>query len=244
MKYLSKAANILKRGGPVALLKKTIPFVHNTYIAPQLPRVGCTYNGVEVNAARRFDSVLPWRDPDDPHYESGLISGLEKYVNERNKVVIVGGGWGVTAVKAAQNVGDSGKVVVYEGSKNYANYIQETVEKNNIAEKVDIIHGIVGPKIHLYDESRGAPRVSPEEIPECDVLVLDCEGAEIEILKNIMIRPMVILVESHGIYDAPSSKVKRLLNSLSYSVRSKEIARRTSDFCYENDIYSLVAVRE
>lgn len=73
---------------------------------------------------------------------------------------------------------------------------------------------------------------------------MDCEGAEIEILENLTIRPRVILVESHGMLDAPSSEIEELLNELSYSVKSKEIADRgLEDTCLEYDIYSLTAVQ-
>jgi hypothetical protein len=47
--------------------------------------------------------------------------------------------------------------------------------------------------------------ISPAELPECDILELDGEGAESLILRNMTIRPRVIAVETHGVYGAPTS---------------------------------------
>jgi len=245
MNYFIKAISVLGREGPFGLLKRGVPFIYNRHIAPVLPRTNADYNGVRVRAARYFDSVLPWREKNKPQYESGLVSGLDEYVEEGDSVVIVGGGWGVTAVKAAQKAGGSGQVTVYEGSTEEINHVRETTQRNNVSDRVEVIHSVVGPKVSLRGEAGAASYVAPEDLPECDVLELDCEGSEIDILKNLSIRPRVILIESHGMHGAPTSKVEDLLKELSYSVKSKEAAdKRIEEFCRENDIYSLVAVRE
>jgi hypothetical protein len=81
-------------------------------------------------------------------------------------------------------------------------------------------------------------------LPECDVLLLDCEGSEIGILEKLTVQPRVILVESHGMYDSPSQEIEELLKRQSYSIKSKEPAVKESEFCCDNDIYSITAVRE
>lgn len=245
MNYLTKAITVLRSDGPLGLLSKGVPFVYNRHIAPLMPRAIAEYNGVDVRAARYFDSVLPWRDKDKPHYESGLVSGLEDYVEPGDGIAIVGGGWGVTAVKAAQQAGRSGEVTVYEGSAKEVDHVRDTIAVNGVSDRVTVVHGVVGPTISLRGEAGEAAHLTPEELPECDVLELDCEGSEIEILNSIEIRPRVILVESHGLKDAPSSEVEELLKDLSYSVESKEVADEgLRKFCNENDIYSIVAVRQ
>lgn len=245
MNDITKAIRVLRRDGPSELLKRGVPHAYNNYIAPFLPRTNASYNGIDVNAARYFDNIVPWRQKNKPYYESGLISGIEEYVRKGDNVVIVGGGLGVTAVKAARNVGSSGKVTVYEGSDKEVNHVQDTIRKHKVSDRVNVIHGIVGPKISLRGEAGKPSRISPEQLPECDVLELDCEGAEIEILEKMSIRPRVILVESHGKYDASSSKVEELLNRLSYSVKSKKVADKGGEeHCLENDIYTLAAVKE
>lgn len=245
MKIFTRSIEVLREEGPYELLKRGIPHIHNSYIAPLLPKTNASYNGVNVTTPPYFDTIAPGRQIDRPYYESGLVSGIQEYVRRGDHVVIVGGGWGVTAVKAAQNVENSGKLTVYEGSDKQVDRVQQTIKKNNTSDITEIVHGIVGPKISLLNKEKKATRISPEELPECDVLELDCEGAEVDILKNLAICPRVILVESHGMYDAPSSKIEELLNELSYSVKSKQVADRGSEeFCIKNDIYSLVAVQE
>lgn len=247
MKTLSKAIKFLREEGASELIKEGVPYVFNNSIGPLLlSKPIASYNGVDVNTRRYFDLIAPWRDyQNKPYYEYALVAGIEKYVEEGDSVVIVGGGWGVTALKAAQNVGNSGKVTVYEGSEKEVNHIRETIELNNVSGRVDIIHGIVGEKISLRGEEGDASCVSPEQLPECDVLELDCEGAEVGILENLTIQPRVILVESHGMLDASSSRVEELVNNLSYSVKSKEVAGRVrKDYCKNNDIYVIAAVQK
>lgn len=41
------------------------------------------------------------------------------------------------------------------------------------------------------------PTLEPSALPECEVLELDCEGAEVGIIKNLNIRPRMIFVEVH-----------------------------------------------
>jgi hypothetical protein len=241
---LTKAIRIVKNDGISELIKRGVPYAYTNYIAPVLPRTNASYNGVDVEAARYFDGVIPWRQKDRPYYESGLISGIEEYVREGDNVVIVGGGWGVTAVKAAEKVEGSGSVTVYEGSDKEINHVQQTITEYNLSDRVDITHGIVGEKINLRGEAKGAARVSPEQLPECDVLELDCEGAEIEILENMKIRPRVILVETHGLFDSPSSEVEDILDNLSYSIESKVIAEKDNEQMHkEQDVYCIAAAR-
>lgn len=245
MNYIYRAVRLLKKEGFISLVKKATPFVYDRHIAPHLPRTGyASYNGVSVKAARCFDSTLPWRNPDHPHYESGLISGLNEQVYRDDSVVIIGGGWGVTTVKAGQKVGESGDITVYEGAASEINKITDTITKNNVSDRTDIVHAIVGQEISLRGEAEDAERISPRELPECDVLLLDCEGSEVEILEKLSVRPRVILVESHGMYDAPSDKIEELLEGLAYSIKLKEPAVKDSEFCINNDIYSITAVRK
>ena len=79
--------------------------------------------------------------------------------------------------------------------------------------QLTVNHAIVGEAISVYGAPEDlSPRVvTPADLPECDVLALDCEGAEIVILRNLKFRPRAIAVESHGIYGAPSKMVRELL---------------------------------
>jgi hypothetical protein len=62
-------------------------------------------------------------------------------------------------------------------------------------------------RINVYgDPSQLATLVvAPVELPGCDVLELDCEGAEIVILRDMTIRPRV--VEEWGIAEPRLSEI-------------------------------------
>ncbi|MDG5776195.1 hypothetical protein VB773_02365 [Haloarculaceae archaeon H-GB2-1] len=178
-------------------------------------------------------------------YESGLIAGISEHVDEGDDVVIVGGGRGITAVRAAEQVGETGTVTVFEGASECIGRIKQTARLNSVADRIAVYHRIVGSTENLKGSRKGAARLSPSELPECDVLELDCEGAEIEILDGIEFRPRVVLVETHGLYDTPSEAVKTMLENQSYSITSEQVADEgRSDFCEDNDIMVIAAVRQ
>ena len=107
-------------------------------------------------------------------------------------------------------------------------------------------HAVVGEAIAVYGvpDQLSTLVVSPAELPECDILELDCEGAESLILRNMAIRPRVIAVETHGVYGAPTRVVKELLEKLDYAVEEWGIAEpRVSEECEANDIRILVGKR-
>ena len=53
---------------------------------------------------------------------------------------------------------------------------------------------------------------------------MDCEGAEVEILREMTIQPRVILVETHGLFGAPTDLVASLLEKRGYVVSDRGLA--------------------
>jgi hypothetical protein len=47
---------------------------------------------------------------------------------------------------------------------------------------------------------------------------MDCEGSEINILRNINIRPRVLIVETHPSFGSPTDDVVRCLTELDYKI--------------------------
>lgn len=240
---LRKGIEILRSEGPTAFLLRGIDYFYRRTVAPLLPRRTVQYNEVDVPAARLFDGVLPWRSTKDrPNYESGLIEGLEQYVQPGADVIIVGGGWGVTTVKAAENAGEEGHVTVYEGSKKEAEMVRRTVEINGHSDTVTVNHTIVGTALNLRSDEGDAEIIESGDLPDCDILELDCEGTEVEILRDMTIHPDIILVESHGLYDAPTDKLKEILRNKSYSIESIAIADKDQrEKCEIDDVHALTA---
>jgi len=138
---------------------------------------------------------------------------------EGDRVVIVGGGVGVSTVVAARQVGLTGIVITYEAGIEQVEILNEAIELNEVHEQVYVIHGIVGPAVNVYSSSSDAEVIDPSDLPECDVLQLDCEGAERVILTNLTIRPRTIIVEPHMNYKSPSEIVQQKLKDLGYDVR-------------------------
>lgn len=183
-------------------------------------------------------------DGDEPGYEQTLVAALSNNVRAGDRIVIVGGGVGVTAVAAAKIAGREGHVVCYEGGLEEFDLVRRTVQLNNVADRVTVRHAVVGEGAHVYGSSENATRIRPELLPECELLELDCEGSELGILSSMTIRPRTVLVETHGNFDAPSAACKELLRKLGYEVSDLGLAEpRYADICINNDVRVLLGSR-
>jgi hypothetical protein len=262
-----KALRMYRERGFVALFHESVDylswlrrhrlpeFLQQTYVERvrgHLPTIGYVlYNGVAVARPRTLlDPVVPrhWIGAgvgtDIPLYENALVVALREHVRESDRVVIIGGGYGVTVVTAARLVGRQGSVTCYEAVSERLRDIDAAVDLNRIDIPVRLEHAIVARAVSLLGDGSDAAVVPPEQIPPCDVLEMDCEGAEIEIMKGLAFRPRVILVETHGMLGTPTSEVRRVLEEMGYSVEDAGVAEPTPEnelFCLENDIRVLVA---
>jgi hypothetical protein len=238
MTILSKIARMWTQKG----LYGVVGAAYMKYLRPNIPKRVNNYNGVKVPNGRLFDQIVPFPEGDRPEYESGIVNSLCDIINENDKVTIVGGGWGVTSVIAARQLGKDGKVTVYEGSKRHAKIIRKIVDINEVNKKVTVNHAIVGKKVKLKGNSQGAVFVKPTEIEECDVLELDCEGSERMILEEMKMRPRNIIVETHGHRNSPTSLIKEILETNSYHVIRYEIASLDRyKHCKDKDIKVIAA---
>jgi hypothetical protein len=237
--------------------EKTQPLVsaYQRMIRSWLPSSPIVYAGVPICYDRKWgDTLVPsaWLPEledymgyaDEPEYEAALVTGLNESVKPGDRVVVVGGGVGVTAVIAAFLTGSTGTVECFEGSKRYIARIQETALRNKVS-NIRVHHAVVAKPIGVYgDQSGHGGVIPPDQLPECDVLELDCEGAEVEILRSMVIQPRVIIVETHGNQGAPTPLVESLLKERGYAVRSLGYAEpRLGNICVDNDIQVLLATR-
>ena len=241
-RFLSKMSRIYQEEGLTQLVRRTVQFGFNQFVRPLLPKRIVSYNGISVRASDIGDKIIPWQTTDIPEYEEALVRGINQYVTHGDTVVIIGGGWGVSSVVAAENAGESGKVITFEGSEDAVKDVDDTIQLNGVADQVLVRHAVVARDISLRGSSGDAEVVAPMELPDCDVIVLDCEGAEVDILSEMSIRPNTIIVETHGIFDAPTHKVRDILDENGYEISSEEIAEgRNQAECIKNDIYVLAA---
>lgn len=206
-----------------------------------------SYNGVSVELDRKaLDEFVPlkWRPIDSrdiPTYESALVAGLRENVRPGDRVVIVGGGWGVTTVVAARAAGKRGWITTYEELSQSVERMHWTIERARCNDIVQIIHSHVEGRLPDFTPTETVA-TKPEDLPDCDILELDCEGAELGILERMKIRPRVILVESHGVNGSSSREVRDVLVRIGYSIISEEVAEmHQRAVCREQDIMVLVA---
>lgn len=240
MNPVKRTVQLFKERGLYQTVRVILRHIHK-----QLPKRQREYVDVKVKDGILLDPILPWQKDSNPHHESGIISGIEQEVKQGDDVVIVGGGKGVTAVKAAEKVGHSGNVEIYEGGYKSVEKSKLTARLNNTEDIININHAIVGPAISITGEEKNATNINPSELPECDVLELDCEGAEIPIIKNLDISPRVILVESHGMYNSPSEDVIKSLENKRYNIVSKNIADKgMKELHSEYDVFAITARNE
>jgi hypothetical protein len=229
-------------------LRRALPYIHRGYVREYLPRRPKRFNGVDTRAARLFDRVVPWpvghHDPEQ--YEPAILAALREYVNPGDDVVIVGGGWGVSSVVAARKAGARGSVQTYEASVEYSRFAQETVALNGVDQNVTIHNAVIGRTVSTRGSKISERMISPSDLPQCDVLELDCEGAEIDILEEMSVNPRVIIVESHGVFGAPTVEVTSTLEGRGYVITSINVSETgvRRERCVSNDVYVIVAVRD
>lgn len=192
--------------------------VYDRTLRPRLPRkIGC-YNGIPARGPRLLDSHDHVAD-----HEALCIDGLRALVDRGDDVCIVGGGVGISAVVAARETGPDGRVHVYEAASDRIEALAETLDMNGVTDRVTIHEAVVGESDGGEDVIWGRSttnHVRPSELPECDVLELDCEGAELSILRQLSMdrRPRAVVVETHGCYGSPTDEVRSELATLGYDV--------------------------
>jgi hypothetical protein len=209
--------------------------VRNAYDATlrhRLPRKIVVHNGVAVRSGRLLDATDA-----KPDYEASLVAAIRERVAPGDDVVIVGGGRGVSAVVAARRAGPDGSVILYEGAASQIGLVEETLALNEAADGVTVEHAVVVDPRDLWSEAEDAERVDPATLPNCDVLVLDCEGSEVEIVRDGNL-PRTVVVETHGVFDAPTEQTRSLLEDRGYEIRRDRVEIAAED------VHVLTAVRE
>jgi Methyltransferase small domain len=248
-----RSIQVLKKSGLTELSKRTFGYVYRRTMRKLLPTISeVKYAGIPISRVRKLGDtamsrfLIPHPLEDIEDYEQALVSALKSQVCIGDKVVVVGGGEGVTAVVAAKAAGETGSVLCFEGSKWSVRLIRATAARNKVSNRLTVKHAIVGQAISVYgmQEDHSTRIVAPADLPQCDVLELDCEGAEINILRNMKIRPRAIVVESHGIYGAPSKLIAEILENLNYAVENIGIAEpRDIPGCEAGDIRVILGKR-
>jgi hypothetical protein len=177
---------------------------------------------------RLFDRLRPGLDtPERSSFEGALASVHRDHTQAGDEVVIVGGGYGITTV-AAVRAGAS--VTVFEPDSERRAAIRRTLELNGVDPAgATVRDAVVGELNPAEADQKGVDptavtAVDPAALPHCDVLELDCEGAELTILQGLDAdrRPRVIAVEVHPIkLDGAAPAVAERLDALGYDIHGR-----------------------
>jgi len=198
--------------------------IYDYVVRDHLPKRLQIKNGVAVpHPHRLLDINYHYSDTD---YEDVLLDQLRRVVTADDDVIIVGGGYGVSMVLAAEHSYPNGLITVIEASVEQVKYLQDLAGHYDIEDRVRIIHGAVGTPRNPYGELGDVKTVNFEEIPAGDVFILDCEGGELAAIENLdklSKKPEHIVVETHGVFNSPPDKVKDYLQSQGYSARETGI---------------------
>lgn len=220
MNKLERAREIQQMDGTATLLRRTLKFLtapvsrrYNRYVWPYIPTTADygTYNDVRVYGTnpvkldstttdirhRYLDRLVPWDTPSYiPEFKRPNVTAVNECCRYGDTIVVVGGGYGITAVHAAKQVGRAGEVLVYEGDTEMVENLRLTFERNGVSEICQVIPAVVGEpyRIEQYPTENV---ISSADLPQSDVLEMDCEGAELDILQRLAHRPKTIIVELH-----------------------------------------------
>lgn len=188
-----------------------------------------TCSGVRVppaaaSARRPLDRLFGHETPDRSPFEGALASVHREHTRPGEEVTVVGGGFGITTVAAA---GAGASVTVYEASAERLAVLRETLDLNGVdAGQVTLRQSVVGELAEAEAAEKGlapdVPTVAPVDVLPCDVLELDCEGAERTVLRGLSDAssaglPRLVAVEVHPIkLGEDPGEVLALLSGLGY----------------------------
>ena len=189
-----------------------IQFMYNRILRDRLPRTYGRYNGVVARHRRWLDLT-----DDDPDYKKGLIDAVHECVDRGDRVVVVGGGRGVSSVHCVLAGAD--EVIAYEPASKMLEVGRETVENAHV-DSVEFRQATVGTPVEIYGDDAGATRLAPGELPEADAIILDCEGSELQIADEMPAYPAAI-VETHPERDVAPKRVQQALEERKYTVTSR-----------------------
>jgi hypothetical protein len=248
---ISKALQLYREVGGSVFVWRLASFAYKRVVRPLMPNTQpLMYAGVVVGYKKVGDWLLPklFQPPpsrDLPGYEEGLVKALREHVRPNDRIVVVGVGLGVTCVVAARQSGPKGTVVSYEGDHAGCQSLNRVAKLNGVQDRIQNHHAIVAKAIGVYGHEFAHRVVNPLELPNCDILELDCEGAEILILQEMAITPRVVAVETHGFLGAQTKDIRAILEHRGYTVDDTGWAEPQDhlETCIENDIRVLVGTR-
>jgi predicted nicotinamide N-methyase len=213
------------------MIYEKIRYVYDNTLRPILPRKAIKLNGYKAKAAKPLD-----RTSERDMYEQELIEAIRQTVTDGEIVTVIGGGWGISSIVAEEE--GAKRVTTYEACSDQVQLIQETLDLNNSSNVTVIGASVTKTVNNTIGDDVAQETINPNELSKVDTMIIDAEGAEIEILDNLSNYPDKIVVETHGIFGCPTKEVKSLLQSKGYQVE------KTGTHVKEEDVCILKAIKE
>lgn len=179
-----------------------------------LPRKIASFGGVPV----RWQALTDLTDHYD--YKPVMRSLIHQTVGPGYRVIDIAAGRGVFSTIAARY---GARVTAYEGASNMIDIAEETLRLNHVENRVEIVHAIVSNSVELFGPSEGAEIIGPDELPNADLLILDCEGAEEEIVRGLSAKIDNIVLESHPEHGVDTATARRALESSGFEIREQHL---------------------
>lgn len=171
MNLAKLAITRMEQDGLLETINSGCGLIYRNTIRKALPERGYVVrNGVETGNKKMFDGVVPdnWGEKvNKPNYEGALVELHKRHTEQNDHVVIIGGGYGVTAITAADQVTDSGKVEVFESNPNHIANLSDTVSRYDKQSYCTIHNTLVGPAAHTFGEIEKASKIDPSSLPDC-----------------------------------------------------------------------------
>ena len=233
-KLFTKALDKYQDEGLTALSYASARYVYLHTIRPHL---SCQQyqevRGISVRSSKkckkRLDSIFGVDRSWPQNHKKPNCDFIRKYVDKGDSVVVVGGGYGLSSVVAATQVGQTGEVLIYEGAKDVIDDLLNTLLYNEVAKQTTVKHAIVGQPKDLKSQAGDAEKIQPEHLPSCDLIEMDCEGAEIDIIPRLSKNVNRIIVETHPRKGAPTSAVETALKEQGWQVTESAVDRTSGD---------------
>lgn len=223
MASIKKSKNLYQKSGLSILIQAGMfKFLTKCFGIPS--RKIAVFNGIAVRGASIYS-----KNDMFPEHEAELISAIRNYVKSGERALVVGGGSGASTVVVAHQVGITGTVDTFEGNKISVDVVNDTIKLNMVHDRVKVHHSIVEKPVHLMGDLLDADTLLAKDFPDCDALIMDCEGAELPILQNMKIKPKLIIVETHPQFDSPEDKIIALLDNLGYDILSSDTRQESME---------------
>lgn len=168
-----------------------------------------------------FDKFLPsdFHYCIESDYEEGLIQA-HRSAEDIDKAAVIGGGYGISSIHLADYHGAD--ISIYEAAEDKCRLIRKNIEFNELSERMEVIRAVVSENINVWGSAEGAEKISPSDLyTDLDLLELDCEGNEVNVVKNIDKLPKYLVVEFHPKkVDETFTEFREILDSKGYKIKS------------------------